>query len=122
MKRILLMGMALAVVTLSYAVGSSAGVSWTAPTAYVDGTVLPATDIDHYTVSWTGTSTGSVVVKAGVVTATVPVACGTVNFTVTVTTGAAAHYPNATSGPAGPVAYASGVTCAPNPPGGLAAH
>lgn len=112
----------------------SATVTWTAPTAYLDGAALPATDIDHYTLTWSpagstppagsttpaGGTPGVLTVKA--LTATVPVVCGTVQFSVTATTSATALYPNTTSSAAGPVPFASGVSCAPNPPGALAVH
>jgi hypothetical protein len=102
----------------------SATVTWIAPTTYVDGTVLPAASIDHYTITWPlagGTSpSGSLISKT--LSAVVPVVCGSVAFSVTVTTTAAALYPNSTSAPAGPVTYASGVSCAANPPGALAVH
>ena len=107
-----------------FASGATANVSWTAPTQYTDGTTLPASDIGHYTITWsqnageTGPS-GSLTVAGSATTATVPVACGNTSFTLTVTTDSAAHYPNATSGPAGPVPYVSGITCAPNPPAAL---
>lgn len=124
----LLSGVALASVLAVWAATPSATVSWSAPTQYVDGTVLPVADIDHYSVSWgpvspaavTATNSGTVIVKS--LTASVPVACGSVEFSVTATTGANATYPNTTSTPAGPVPYASGVACAPNPPGALAVH
>ncbi len=103
-------------------VGPSATVTWTAPTQDVDGTPVGA--IDHYTVSWfrsLGTpAVGTLDVKT--LTAVIPVACGSMYFTVTATTAAAATYPNTTSAPAGPVAFVSGVSCAPNPPAALAVH
>lgn len=121
----LLGGVALLSVALVWATSPpSATVTWTAPTAYLDGSVLPVADIDHYTLSWSpagGSPTGGILtVKA--LTATVPVVCGTVQFTVTATTSATALYPNATSQATGPVPFASGVSCAPNPPGALAVH
>lgn len=119
--------LALLSVTVSIAAGTSATASWTAPTAYTDGSALPASDIDHYTLTWgpaAGSSgpSGSVNVPAGTVSTVINVPCGSTSFTVSVTTGAAAKYPNSTSAPAGPVPYASGLSCAPNPPGGLAVH
>ena len=113
-------------VGLAEASGTSAKVSWTAPTAYVDGTALPLSDLDHYTLSWapaTGQAgpSGSLTVAGNLSSVTVPVACGSTSFSLTVTTGAAAKYPNATSAPAGPVPYVTGVTCAPNPPAALTA-
>lgn len=107
-------------VGIVWAVTPQATVTWTAPTAYNDGTALPATAIDHYTVTWSGPGAGSVTVKT--LTAVVPVVCGTVQFSVTATTTATAAYPNSTSAPVGPVPFVSGVSCAPNPPGALAVH
>ena len=112
----------------AYAAGATANLSWTAPTAYIDGEPLPAAQIDHYTITWTtasptgvGGPTGSLNVPGTATTATVPVPCGSVNFSITVTTTAAAVFPNATSAPDGPVPYATGVTCGPNPVTGLQA-
>jgi hypothetical protein len=106
----------------------SAMVSWTAPSAYLDGTALPVADIDHYTLTWfpagsttpAGGTPGVLTVKG--LTAAVPVVCGTVQFSVTATTTANAVYPNTTSTAAGPVPFVSTVSCAPNPPGALAVH
>lgn len=124
-----LAGVAALSLAVVYAAGSSAQVSWTAPTAYNEGSALPAGDIASYTVTWVGISgpqgpgpSGSLVVKAPATSAVLPVACGSVNVSVSVTTSASAKYPNAMSDPAGPVAYASGLVCKPNPPGALAAH
>lgn len=112
----------------AYAAGATANLSWTAPTAYIDGEPLPAAQIDHYTITWTtaspagvGGPTGSLTVPGTATAATVPVPCGSVNFSITVTTTAAAVFPNATSAPDGPVPYATGVTCGPNPVTGLQA-
>jgi len=109
------------------ATGTTANVSWIAPTQYADGETLTASQIDHYTITWTtnsstgvGGPTGSLTVPGTATTAKIPVPCGGVNFSITVTTGANAVFPNTTSVPAGPVPYATGVTCAPNPPTGLA--
>lgn len=116
----LTLSIALSFVGPAHAAGTTANISWTAPIAYNDGppaTALPASDIAFYTVSW-GTNAGQSL-QVTATSATVPVACGSANFTVTVTTTATAKYPNATSAPAGPVAYASGVTCAPKPVTGL---
>lgn len=111
---------------VAFAAGTTANLSWTAPTAYVDSTPLPSSDIDHYTITWAPATgqvgpSGSETVPGSAVTSTAPVPCGSTSFSITVTTTATAHYPNATSAPAGPVPYASKVTCSPNPPGGLAA-
>lgn len=110
MKR-LFISLVLMASAVALAAGTSATVTWQPPTAYVDGSPLPAADIASYTVLWMGgqkTVTG--------LTTTVPVPCGSQSFTVTVTTTSTAKYPNTTSDPSGSVNYASGVTCRPNPP------
>lgn len=102
---------------IAVASGTTANVSWTAPTQYTDGTALAATDIDHYTVTACEVNApGTCVtatVKAPATTGTLAVVCGQYDFTVTVTTGASATYPNATSSPSSVVPYASGVSCTP---------
>lgn len=112
---------------LALAAGTTANLSWTAPTQYTDNTSIAAGELDHYTIAWAPQAgktgpTGSLTVAGTLTSATVPVACGDVTFTLTVTTSATAKYPNATSGPAGPVPYVSGVSCAPNPPGAFTAN
>lgn len=98
-----------------HAAGPSYTISWQAPTQYIDNTALPATDIAFYTVTINGVP--QKVTGALQLASTVP--CGNAILTVSVTTTATAKYPNAVSDPAGPVTYASGVTCKPNPPGAL---
>lgn len=103
---------------VALAAGTTANVSWSAPTQYTDGSTLAPSDIDHFTISWAPAAgqpgvSGSQQVPATATTATVPVPCGSTGFTVTVTTTATAKYPNATSAPNSPVPYASGVTCGP---------
>jgi hypothetical protein len=118
---------AILTVTISIAAGTTAKLSWVAPTAYTDGSTLPATDIASYTVTWapaaggTGPS-GSTNVAGTALATTVSVPCGATTFTVAVTTTASAKYPNVTSTPTAPVPYATGVACAPNPPSGLVAQ
>lgn len=124
-KRGFLLFITLSSVTIVWAVGTSAKCSWAAPTAYVDGSVLAAADIDHYTLTWVPSGSqagpsGSINVAGGLTSTTVPVACGSVSFTLSVTTGPNAKYPNATSAPTGAVPYVTGVSCTPNPPTGLA--
>lgn len=119
--------LAIGTVTVVLAVGTTSTYTWVAPTAYLDGTPLPASDIDHYTLTWTGDKvqggpSGSMNVPGGQLTAVVPVPCGSTTATLTVTTGPGAHVPNSTSGPTSPVPYASGVACVPNPPTNLAVH
>lgn len=114
MKRLLLCLLPI----VAFAAGSSATVSWVAPTAYTDSSALPAGDIAFYTLTWD--NGGSVKVTGLQSLVTIP--CGSTHFSVTVTTTATAAYPNATSSAAGPIPYATGIACAPNPPSGLAAH
>jgi hypothetical protein len=99
---------------LAFAAGPTANVSWSAPVTYVDGSAMPATDIAFYTVKW-----GSNSKQVTTLSTTADVICGSASFTVSITTKTTAKYPNATSSDAGPVSYATGVTCAPNPPTGL---
>lgn len=115
---------AIAAVSVSIAAGTSAKLSWVAPTTYTDSTTLPVADIASYTITWgpTGVASGpagSTTVPAGTLATTINVPCGSTAFTVAVTTTASAKYPGTTSAPTSPVPYASGVSCAPNPPTGL---
>jgi hypothetical protein len=130
-KRFLLAAIAaaalLAGVAPALAAGTTAKLTWTAPTAYSDGTTLAATELDHYTITWAPAAgqagpSGSVTIAGNLEAATVPVACGSVSFSITVTTTSSAHYPDATSAPAGPVPYVTGVTCSPNAPGAFQAQ
>lgn len=98
-----------------FAAGTTANLSWTAPTSYSDGTALPASDIASYTLAWTATSpfakAGTVSAASSALTATVStLTCGTYNFTITVTTTATAYSPNS-SATSAPVLYNTGVTC-----------
>jgi hypothetical protein len=113
--------LALAAWIIALGAGTSANLSWIAPTTYSDGSTLPATDIALYTIQWTGgnAQVHTQIVNAPALAAVVNVPCGSASFSVTVTTTATAAYPNATSVPAGPVPYATGVTCQPNPVSGL---
>lgn len=109
---------------LLLAAGATAKCFWSVPTLYTDGSPLPASDIDHYTLTWAPVSgqtgpAGSLNIPAGTLSAPVTVACGSTSFNVSVTTTATAKYPNVTSAPAGPVPFASGVSCAPQSPGNL---
>lgn len=109
-------------VVLVWAGSVSAVVTWSAPATYIDGTPLPAGDIDHYTVSWSPSGGTAGVLAVKTLSASIPVVCGTVHVSVSATTTATAVYPNVTSEPAGPVPFVSAVQCAPNPPGALAVH
>ncbi len=114
---------------LAFAAGPTAQVSWTAPTQYTDGHAVAPTDIAFYTVLACETASPGTCLtfKAAPATAgtapplslIAPVSCGNYNFTVTATTTATALYPNETSAPSNVVPYATGITCTPNPPGGV---
>lgn len=104
---------------VAIAAGTSATVSWNAPTTYIDGTVMPASDIASYTVSWApaaGSTGGSVSVPATAISIVVPgLTCGSFTFSATVTTTATAVYPSQTSAASNAVPYATGVSCKPSP-------
>ena len=124
--RLSFLSLALAALGLgvAFAAGTTANLSWIAPTQYVDGTALPTSDLGSYTITWAPASgqsgpSGSLTVAGTALAATVPVPCGGTSFSVTVTTSSSAHYPNATSAPAGPVPYVTGVTCGPKAVTGL---
>lgn len=102
----------------AHAAGPSYTVSWAPPSAYLDTSALPATDIAFYTVTVDGVPQK----VAGATQLALSKPCGSASITVSVTTTAGAKYPNTTSDPAGPVTYATGVTCKPNPPGALTAQ
>lgn len=128
MNRLLLVLAACLLVGSAHAVGTSATLTWTLPTAYTDGTALPASQIASTVISWTrptaSIATGSVVVDAPGVTVVVPgLVCGDFKFTAHVLTTASATYPSAASAEASstPATYATGVACKPNPPTGLTA-
>ncbi len=104
-----------------YAAGSSSTVTWVHPVTYTDGSALALSDIKETILTWRRPGSTTV---AGTVRVTAPanstvvtgLTCGNFNFTA-----ATVAKNNAQSTDAGPVLYASGVTCAPNPPTGLAA-
>jgi hypothetical protein len=126
MRRLCLVLALLLATTVAIAAGTSATVSWSYPTAYIDGTPLPVSDIAQVTVTWSrtpgGPQVGSVTVAAPALSKVVPgLVCGNFSFSATVTTTATAAYPTSTSDPAGPVSYATGVSCKPNPLTGLGA-
>jgi hypothetical protein len=105
---------------------TTANLSWSAPTAYLDGTTLPASDIASYTITYQSSASATAPVHtlsfpAGTLSTTVAALCSSTNFTITVTTTASAVYPNATSSQGGPVPFVSSVNCAPNPPGNFTA-
>lgn len=123
MKKLLIFLLALSSIGVAVGAGTTANLAWTAPTAYLDGTTLPAADIAFYTVSYTFAGQAQTkVVNAPSVTTTVPVPCGGTTFSVSITTKSTAVYPNATSGSSNQVPYASGVSCVPNAPSNLTAN
>jgi len=128
MKRLLAIAAfaAISALTVTFGAGTTANVSWTMPVAYFDGTALPASDIAFTTLTWSPQAgagpSGSLKVTAPATTAVVPVPCGSVNFVASVTTTSGAVYPGSTSDNTGPVPYATGVSCKPNPITGLAVH
>lgn len=127
MKRRSLWGLfGLAVWVAVWGAGATATVTWAPPTQYTDGSPLPAGDIKSYTIKWTrpgnAAVVGSVVVPAPALTVQAPTPCGDYQFTASVTTTATAKFPNETSSEVGPLPYASGIGCAPNPPAGVAVH
>ena len=102
---------------LAFAAGQNAMVSWVLPTTYVDGTLLPATDIAFTSIFYTiNGAPVHVVVNAPGTSTTVHMICGSSNFNLTVTTTASAHYPTTTSKPTANVFYDTGIKCAPNTP------
>lgn len=111
--------------SVAFGAGTTATMSWDRPLVYTDGSVLPASDIKNYTLSWSRTSggpaVGSLVVNAPALTSPVTLVCSDYFFLVTVTTTASAKVPNATSGPSNIVPYATGVNCAPGAPTNLTA-
>lgn len=108
--------------SVSMAAGTTAQVTWTMPTTYVDNSALPVSDILETVVEWRrtvgGPVEGSVRVAAPAVATTVPVACGDALFTAYVITKSTARFPSAVGLPSSPpVAYATGVACVPKAPG-----
>lgn len=105
---------------VAYAVGPSATIKWSHPTAYTDGSALALSEIKETYVAWRrpGSSAivGSVHVAAPAISIVVAgLVCGNFNF-VAVTV---VKTNNVESAEGGPVLYATGVQCAPNPPTNL---
>lgn len=101
------------------AAGTSATVSWTHPTLYTDGTPLALTDITETIVIWrrpgNATVIGSIHVAAPATqTLVTGLVCGNFNVTAVTVTNS-----GASSAETAPVAYATGIVCAPNPPTNL---
>jgi ABC-2 type transport system ATP-binding protein len=64
------------------AAGTTANLSWTAPTTYVGGGALPASDVAYYTIAWTFVTPQTKQVAAPALATTVTVLCGVVSFTL----------------------------------------
>lgn len=97
---------------------TTAVISWSHPTTYIDGRVLPIGDIKSTTIKWGRTATGpfdlgTVTVNGNATTVTIPnLSCGNYHFVAytTVTT-------NEQSKQSDAVLKATGVSCnTPNPP------
>lgn len=124
MKRFVTLIAAALLATVALASGTTATVSWLAPTTYNDGTPVGASDIASYTITWVGSgakTSGTLVVNAPALSTTVPVACGSASFTVTATASATAVYAGTSAASSPPATYATGVTCSLNPPTGVQA-
>jgi hypothetical protein len=116
----ILIAVAMLYYTVAYAAGPSATIKWNHPTAYTDGSALALSEIKETYIAWRrpGSSTvvGSVRVAAPATSTVVTgLACGNFNF-VAVTV-VKTNSIESTEG--GPVLYATGVQCAPNPPTNL---
>jgi hypothetical protein len=99
--------------------GTTANLTWTPPTAYTNGVVLPATDIAYYTIDY---GDSHVTVTAPATSVSIAIPCGFAYFYIKATTTATAAYPNATSQPSPMVTYNSGIACpSPNCPQNVAA-
>lgn len=106
--------------SVAYAAGPSATIKWNHPVAYTDGSALALSEIKETYIAWRrpGSSTiiGSVRVAAPAISTVVPgLACG--NFDFIAVTVVKTNNVESTEG--GPVLYATGVQCAPNPPTNL---
>lgn len=104
------------------AAGTSSTVSWTLPTTFEDNSPIPAGELKETIIQWrrpgNATVVGSVHVAAPAVSTVVQgLTCGNFEFTGI----AVVKTNNVTSSETAPVAYATGIQCRPNPPGGLGA-
>jgi len=105
------------------AAGTTANLSWTHPTTYIDGTPLALADIGSTVITWRRTATGPVVatltVPAPATTAAVQgLVCGNFVFTARTVMRVSADSSDETAPPA---PYSTGITCRANPPTGLQA-
>lgn len=104
----------------AFAAGPTATISWTHPVMYTDGSVLALSEIKETVITWrrpgSTVNAGSVrVVSPSNTTVVSGLACGNFNFTAVTVVKAN----DVQSDEGGPVLYATGVQCAPNPPTGL---
>lgn len=113
----------LAAVLIAYNIAHAATagtVSWSHPTAYIDGSPLAVAEIKETLVIWrrpgSSATAGSVRVAAPAASTSVSgLVCGNFNFSaITVL-----KTNDVQSQEGGPVLFATGVQCAPNPPTGL---
>lgn len=107
---------------LALAAGTSATLTWTLATSYIDGTPLPVSNIKETFIQWyrpgSTTPAGGVHVSAPNSTVVMPnLICGQYNFTAETILNSG---PN--SDESSPVIYDTNVVCKPNPPSGLAAQ
>lgn len=109
---------ALAFWGFAFAEGPIARVSWTNPTAYIDGSPLPVADLKEIVVSWGRSATGpfnlgSVTVTSPATSVDIPgMVCGDYHFVAKATVKT-----NETSANSNAAVYATGVSCkTPNPP------
>ena len=118
----LLIFVALASISISRAAGPTATVTWIHPLTYTDISPLAVSEIKETLITWrrpgNATIVGSVRVPGPATTTVVSgLACGNFDFTAATIV----KTNSVQSADAGPVLYATGVTCAPNPPTGLVA-
>lgn len=113
---------AIGALSVAFAAGPSASLSWVLATTDVNGTTLPAGSIVSTHLVWRRhgqtTVTGTVDVAAPAITTVVAgLDCSQFDFSAqTVLVGATSDET------VPPVVYDTGVVCKPNPPGALAAH
>lgn len=107
----------LALIPTANAAGTTSTVTWTLPTARLDGTALPASAIKEISVIWRrpGSSvvSGTVTVAGAPTSTTVPnLVCGDWIFTVTVTAKVVTPPDSPTSAESAPSnLYATGIGC-----------
>jgi len=118
---IVLVLMVVAGVRSAQAAGTSANLSWTHPTTYIDGTPLALADIGSTVITWRRTAGGPVVATLTVpapaaATTVTGLVCGDFVFTARTVMRVDANSSDETAPPA---PYTTGITCRANPPTGL---